>query len=249
MPDHTPPLYVGYLPLPRQHRQFLAALVPLLFALLLAAAAGLALAQRHPGEASWDSATQRTWSGLVLSHPYPMLITDSGDAFLLVGVGKFGVHARVEPHQAEHRSVRGWLLSRDGRKMIELDDAPDAVTTLADDPAASIPEFSTGQPVTLRGEILDGKCYLGAMKPGDGKAHKACAVLCLNGGLPPMFASFDPPPDGDALSLLVIDGSTTLTPELLNLVAEPVLIRGTHHRFASLSIINAKASDIQPLNP
>jgi hypothetical protein len=43
--------------------------------------------------------------------------------------------------------------------------------------------------VTLRGEVIDSKCYLGAMKPGGGKTHKGCAALCLAGGVPPMFVT------------------------------------------------------------
>ena len=34
------------------------------------------------------------------------------------------------------------------------------------------------------GEIVDTKCYLGAMKPGRGKPHRACASLCIRGGIP-----------------------------------------------------------------
>jgi len=41
--------------------------------------------------------------------------------------------------------------------------------------------------VTLRGEIVDAKCYLGAMKPGDGRTNKECATLCVRGGIPPML--------------------------------------------------------------
>ena len=44
---------------------------------------------------------------------------------------------------------------------------------------------------TLAGEIIDPKCYFGAMKPGEGKIHKACATLCLRGGIPPMFMTTD----------------------------------------------------------
>src|SRR5262249_27089733 len=42
---------------------------------------------------------------------------------------------------------------------------------------------------TLRGEIVDSKCYLGAMKPGGGRTHRGCALLCLKGGVPPLFVS------------------------------------------------------------
>jgi hypothetical protein len=38
--------------------------------------------------------------------------------------------------------------------------------------------------VVLRGEIVDSKCFLGVMTPGQGKTHRACASLCLRGGLP-----------------------------------------------------------------
>ncbi|MEL6236793.1 MAG: hypothetical protein AAFR46_20540, partial [Pseudomonadota bacterium] len=43
----------------------------------------------------------------------------------------------------------------------------------------------------LVGEICDGKCYAGAMRPGTGLAHKACAILCLDGGVPPVFVATD----------------------------------------------------------
>ena len=41
----------------------------------------------------------------------------------------------------------------------------------------------------MSGEVVDTKCYAGAMSPGDGKVHKACASLCLFGGIPPLFVA------------------------------------------------------------
>jgi hypothetical protein len=46
--------------------------------------------------------------------------------------------------------------------------------------------------VTLRGEVVDGKCDLGVMNPGDGILHRGCAVRCLSGGVPPMLLLRDP---------------------------------------------------------
>jgi hypothetical protein len=37
----------------------------------------------------------------------------------------------------------------------------------------------------LRGELVDTKCWLGVMRPSTGKVHRACAVRCLAGGVPP----------------------------------------------------------------
>lgn len=35
------------------------------------------------------------------------------------------------------------------------------------------------------GELVDTKCYFGVMRPATGKVHRACAVRCLDGGVPP----------------------------------------------------------------
>ena len=40
---------------------------------------------------------------------------------------------------------------------------------------------------TINGEILDAKCYLGAMNPGFGKTHMSCAIRCISGGIMPMI--------------------------------------------------------------
>jgi hypothetical protein len=45
--------------------------------------------------------------------------------------------------------------------------------------------------VDLVGEIVDSKCYLGNMNPGNGKVHRDSAVRCLSGGIPPVFATND----------------------------------------------------------
>ena len=44
---------------------------------------------------------------------------------------------------------------------------------------------SAASRVTLRGEIVDSKCFLGVMVPGAGRTHKECASLCVRGGIPP----------------------------------------------------------------
>ena len=93
---------------------------------------------------------------------------------------------------------------------------------------------------------MDGKCYLGAMKPGDGQGHRSCAVLCLRGHLPPMIATTQP--DGTTgYHLLVIDGTTELSDEVLAMVARPVRIAGmVAHDYEGLSVLYAKSEDITP---
>lgn len=37
---------------------------------------------------------------------------------------------------------------------------------------------------TVKGEIIDSKCYLTGMMGGKGEEHKDCAIACIKGGLP-----------------------------------------------------------------
>lgn len=242
-PDRA--LYVGYLPVPGRHRRFLLVLVPALLLGLAAAALAITLSQRSPGRAVWDTGLRQDWTGVLTTDPYPMLTTDAGESFLVVGMGKFGVHDRVGPHAGARCRLSGWSLARDGRRMIELDPDPGAIEVLDAGPVPGRVDATPGSAATVSGEIVDGKCFLGAMKPGDGKGHKACAILCIAGGLPPMLATRRP--DGShAMILLLHEGSTDLPREVLDLVSEPVVVDGTLRRYGGLEVLDAAGGRIRP---
>jgi hypothetical protein len=78
---------------------------------------------------------------------------------------------------------------------------------------------------TLRGEIVDTKCYLGAMKPGAGRPHKECATLCISGGVPPCLLFCDE--QGNARTALLLDPSGgPLSPDAFPFIADPVEVVG-----------------------
>ena len=107
-------------------------------------------------------------------------------AVLLVNEGKVGAAARLASMNGRYIRVRGTLLHRAGRNMMEIASSNDAVLIVPGD--AHVPASVSVGNKTLRGEVIDPKCDIGAMKPGGGKTHKACAELCLAGGIPPMLA-------------------------------------------------------------
>src|SRR6266513_1903853 len=78
---------------------------------------------------------------------------------------------------------------------------------------------------TLVGEIVDSKCYLGVMNPGQLTTHRACAIRCISGGIPPVLLVRQK--DGPAIYLLLVsaDGKP-VNRQVLNMVAEPVEITG-----------------------
>jgi len=77
--------------------------------------------------------------------------------------------------------------------------------------------------VTLAGEIVDSKCYLGVMNPGQGKVHRDCAARCLSGGIPPIFVTAN---GGEQLLLVSADGNAVGRDALREFVAEPLTIQG-----------------------
>ena len=77
----------------------------------------------------------------------------------------------------------------------------------------------------LAGEIVDGKCYLGVMNPGEGKVHRDCAARCIAGGAPPLLAVAGGPPRGRLVSLAGSRGES-IHAQVLDFVAEPVTIEG-----------------------
>ncbi len=227
--------YVGYLPLPPRHARFLRLALPMLFVALLILAVSIAAAQRDPGAGVWDTANQREWTGVLHAMPYPVLIDeDDQSALLIVEATKQGPRPVLEASAGHRATLKGWLIERDGRRMIELAPQEDAVNIgeITDAPLKLV----LGAEVTLTGEILDSKCYLGSMKPGDGKTHKACATLCIQGGIPPMLVVLQS--DGTRSYYLLTAPDGTFAKDLvLPFIGEPVTLRGQVSTLGDLNLL------------
>ena len=107
-------------------------------------------------------------------------------------------------------------------RMIEVQSASDASETDAM-AARSRVEHGAHEIAT---EILDSKCYLGAMKPGSGEGHRACAILCVRGGIPPMISWLDEAGAAHYALLTTTDGQP-MRDEDTSLIGEPVVVTGT----------------------
>jgi hypothetical protein len=88
--------------------------------------------------------------------------------------------------------------------------------------------------VAVTGEIVDSKCYLGVMNPGQGKVHRDCAARCISGGIPPFFVTSD----GREQFLLVgLDGRALRSDALREFIAEPIQIQGERLRTGSTQLL------------
>ena len=196
MPDE---LYVGYLPAPAGAARF-ARLAAAVLVVCFAMGAGLLAAfQDDPGAGSWEANPSEMYSGVLLLDPYPRIVFDKptkaagpinpADSAILVEEGKFGADGRSARFKEQPVRVQGTLIEREGRAVLELSPALDAIEAAKSDVLPDKPFAAGGasSTVQLEGEIVDPKCYLGVMRPGRGKTHLSCAELCISGGIPPVL--------------------------------------------------------------
>jgi nitrite reductase/ring-hydroxylating ferredoxin subunit/DMSO/TMAO reductase YedYZ heme-binding membrane subunit len=219
--------------------------------LLLAVAVSIAVAagQGPFKPATFEAGVARTFEGTVVERPLPTLLLDrplaAGSAapaqsrWLLVAPWKHGAQELVAGLDGRRVHATGSLVYRDGQTMIELTGRPEELPG-----AGSPPEPIPLGEVVLRGQIVDSKCWLGVMNPADTVTHRACAVRCLSGGIPPLFVVHDE--DGAAVSLLLVGRDRrALNGEILDLVAEPLVVRGAVERAGAMLVLRAEPQDFR----
>jgi len=229
--------YVGYVPrapaaLGRRIKRVVVGLV----AASVAVGAALILDQAPFAASKFEYGIYRDYTGVIEEWPYPILRSDS-TSFLLVGTGKHGVSDAVRGLQGKGVRLKASLIERGQDRMLEV--VPGSIQKTGAELAAST-QTDLG-PVRLRGEIVDSKCYLGVMNPGNGKVHRDCAVRCISGGAPPAFIARDASGETRVLLLTGSDGRA-LHREVLPFVAEPLLIAGELVRSGSHLILKAEPS-------
>jgi len=210
--------YVGYQPeMPAGHARFVRRVVlAALVAIVILATAVVAL-QSPYANSRFDYGRPSTIEGVVRNRPVPHL-----GPTLLVGQGKQGAVV------AEGASrVTGPLIERDGMRMLEVHEAHRTSSQ-----SVPVSPRTVRGAVTLRGEIVDSKCWLGVMNPGEKKVHRACASLCIRGGIPPMLVT------REGAKLLLVDASgRAMNERVLPFVAELVEITGTIVREGELDVL------------
>ncbi len=192
--------YIGYLPkAPARLARFTRMTVVVVAGVALAGGAALAVALPYFGAGVFEFGMPREFKGTLRCAAAPVLATPEAD-YLLVGGGKTRVAPEICGASGNDVTLRGTLIRRDGRQLLEVTDAPKKGSPAGPETA----EVALGR-FTLTGEIVDSKCYFGVMNPGEGRAHRACAVQCLRGGVPAIFVARD---RAGATTHLLVTGPT-----------------------------------------
>ncbi len=256
MSSKTPdPFFLGWSKkLPKGLKRFVPALAVVLVLLFGGAGFLIGATQNDPGDGAfrWDLGRQQV-TAVLLAEPYPVLfVVESeryppGTALLLSGWGKRGVQARAAPLDGKLVAAAGVPITRGSLQALQLAGGEDGLKAAeATDSEAALPEAVSLGTWRLSGEICDGKCYAGAMRPGSGLAHKACANLCLIGGVPPVFVSTGPV-EGQSLFLMAGADGGPIPPEVLDSSAVLVQIDGEVVRRGDLLIFKIDPASLEVL--
>ncbi len=189
------PFFVGYLKVPAGLGRFLLTACIVFVAGFAGAGLLLGATQDDPGAAGFRfDYGRQTVTGVVELKPYPLLRVlqgseqiKAGRTIMMTGQGKSGIMARAGQLDGKMATASGVVLKRGDLDMLQLRGGKNGLSA-AGGTAPAVATRQLGR-WKMAGEICDGKCLAGAMNPGRGLAHKACANLCLLGGIPPVFVS------------------------------------------------------------
>ena len=228
--------------------------VIILFLIAFLASLGLAVSQRMIGAGVFEWGEVKHFSGIFQATPYPRLlvprpgraVAGNFSTYYLVAPFKFGLDpGAIAPFDGKSVALKGTLIYRGNQTMIEV--AKDSLQLVNTNSApAVLPGVIPLGKQTLVGEIVDSKCYLGVMNPGQLTPHRACAIRCISGGVPPVLLVRQE--HGPAIYLLLVstDGRP-VNQQVLNLVAEPVQIAGEVERQGELLILRADPATYRKL--
>jgi hypothetical protein len=175
-----------------------------------------------PSRFEFGVMTERT--GILKRMPYPTL--DVGNSrVLLVGRGKWSADRQLSNIDDGPVTIRGSRIQRGSREMLEVHDARQMTSSAVNGHPRTRETSTIAKPVTLRGEIVDSKCFLGVMNPGEGAVHRDCARRCVSGGIPPMLVVRDGRVLEELIVLLSADGGP-IGREIIQAIGEPVEVSG-----------------------
>ncbi len=182
--------------------------------------------------------------GVVTLAPYPVLHLPAGvgaprgRSVLLADEGKLG--AMVDPALEGRRvAVRGYALARGEIDMVVMAEPPTPLGGAA--PGVALERLGRWR---ISGEICDGKCAGGAMRPGTGLGHRACATLCLDGELPAVFVA-TAPVAGSAFLLLGAADGARMAAALRDRIGGRVTLEGTVERRGAMLVFLVDPAPVQ----
>lgn len=227
--------YIGWMPkAPSSFAKHVKKVLLFLFLLVLLTGYLLTVNQKKFSDANFEYGKLTELTGIYYNKPVPLLkVYDKNREAVtipLIGYGKHGVESAIEEIEKGKKqslngkeiTLKGTLLHSEGKILMQVDKNDNPAMTVSSGSFFSITEKDLGTQI-IRGEIVDPKCYFGAMKPGEGKVHRDCAIRCILGGIPPVLHVQNEKGESNFYLIVGPDGQK-INEAVKDFVAEPVTI-------------------------
>lgn len=242
------PFFVGWGKVPKALRLFLASFAVLLLIGFGALSFATSATQTDTGGGAFMGSVKIT--GVLQHDPYPILhVIDSqqfatGETVLLSGNGKRGAFEQAEGLDGQIVEANGIRMDRGTLKGVQLRGGRRGLKLAKDqDQSLDVVVKPLGR-WKVQGEVCDGKCLSGAMNPGSGLSHKACAVLCLLGDVAPVFVASGPI-DGSEFLLLSDPQGGIITDAVLDYTAIFIEVEGDVERHGDMLVFKIDPDTIE----
>ncbi len=226
--------YVGYFPIPKTYKKFLLVTVSIIGVFFILLGVLVAREQVQPKNGTGWSPNANgaiVVQGVISKFPYDLLRFKESkkspvQTAILTSMTKTSIQNRIKGKYNQALDLKGVMIRQHGRFVFSVLDGEENIKTSNFNPLDFYPlKTENIGTVHLKGEIVDPKCYIGAMKPGGGKVHKSCAVLCIRGGIPPMFVTRNKL-SNETYYLLTDKNGGPLVEDIVAYVGDPISITG-----------------------
>src|SRR4030095_16745863 len=227
--------YIGWMAkAPKGFAKHVKIVLIILFPVLLIIGYLLATNQKKFSTANFEFGKKTEVKGIYYNSPFPMLkVFDKNNLSItlpLVGYGKHGAETAIMELEKEKGvslngkevTLKGTLIYGDGKTLLQVDKNDDPIVNIGAESSVQLQQKDLGTQ-TIRGEIIDPKCYFGVMKPGEGKVHRDCAIRCILGGIPPVLHVQNEKGESNYY-LIVGPNGEKMNEAVEDVVAEPVSI-------------------------
>lgn len=244
--------YIGYLPkAPGKTARVIVSTVVTLIIVVFSVCVLLVTNQRKFSKGVFEFGQLSAVEGVLSLDPIPNIrILEEGKSkmIMLVGFGKMGALPTIT--ELEKRggktlnnqfvSLRGTRIYDHGKELLQItfEDNYNIAAKPLPENFPAISEKTLGKN-SFVGEIVDPKCYFGVMKPGEGKPHRSCAIRCIAGGIPPVFAI------GNVDDDFVILTGEKINEEIIPLVGDAVQLEGEVIEVADWKIMKVNMDNLK----
>ena len=239
---NNPEFYIGWMPeAPSSFAKHVKRILLILFPVAVIVGLVLASFQKRFSTSSFEFGILTEVKGIYINNPLPMLKVVAGKdiwgnasyiTIPLVGYGKHGAATAIMELEKEKNTafnnkeltLKGTLLYSDGKTLLQINKDENPVMNIgatADNSLLPVKKDLGIQ--TIKGEIIDPKCYFGVMKPGEGKVHRDCAIRCILGGIPPVLKVMNAKGEKNYYFIVGPNGEP-MNEAVQDYVAEPVAI-------------------------